>query len=84
MRQLRAILPVDTHTYRGAPWVARFYVFLALVITFRSLVYVFQENRGAASVVDIDLDKQASRRNPPRCSQPEPSAIWSSMTTCPP
>jgi len=84
MRQLRAILPVNTHTYGGAPWVARFYLFLSLVITVRSFVYVFQENGGAASIVEIDLDEQVLKAHPPRCSQPEPSAIWSSMVTCPP
>ena len=56
MRQLSAILPDDTKTYRGDPWVTRFYLFLTLVITFRSCVHVFRRDGGAASIAGIDLD----------------------------
>ncbi len=56
MRQLSAILPDDTKTYRGDPWVTRFYLFLTLVITFRSCVHVFRKDGGAASIAGIDLD----------------------------
>lgn len=56
MRRVRELLPDDTHTYQGDPWVTRFYLFLCLVITFRSLVHVFRADGGAASIAGIDLD----------------------------
>ena len=61
MRQLSAILPDDTKTYRGDPWVTRFYVFLTLVITFRSCVHVFRNDGGAASIAGIDLDVEGGQ-----------------------
>ena len=56
MRRVSGLLPTDVHTYRGAPWVTRFYLFLCLVITFRSLVHVFLKDGGANSIAGIDLD----------------------------
>ncbi len=56
MRDISAILPDDTKTYRGDPWVTRFCLFLTLVITFRSWVHVFRKDGGAASIAGIDLD----------------------------
>lgn len=56
MRQVSGLLPSDTHTYRGDPWVTRFYLFLSVVITFRSLVHVFRKDGGANSIAGIDLD----------------------------
>lgn len=56
MRSPNGLLPRDTYTYRGDPWVTRFYLLLSIVITFRSLVHVFRKDGGANSIAGIDLD----------------------------
>lgn len=61
MRQLSAILPDDTKTYQGDPWVTKFYVFLCLVVTLRSCVHVFRKDGGAASIAGIDLDVEGGQ-----------------------
>ena len=61
MRSLSAILPDDPNTYRGDPWVTRFYLFFCLVVTFRSCVHVFRQDGGAASIAGIDLDVEGGR-----------------------
>ena len=61
MRDLSAILPDDTKTYRGETWVTRFYLFLTLVVTFRSCVHVFRKDGGAASIAGIDLDVEGGQ-----------------------
>ena len=61
MRAITALLPDDTKTYRGDPWVTKFYLLLALVITFRSLVHVFRRDGGAASIAGIDLDVEGGQ-----------------------
>ena len=61
MRRVSGLLPTDVHTYRGAPWVTRFYLFLCLVITFRSLVHVFRKDGGANSIAGIDLDVEGGQ-----------------------
>ncbi|MXX81195.1 MAG: hypothetical protein F4Y69_09225 [Chloroflexi bacterium] len=61
MRSLTSLFPQDTHTYRGDPWVTRFYLFLSLLITFRSLVHVFRKDGGANSIAGIDLDVEGGQ-----------------------
>ncbi len=61
MRRVSGLLPTDVHTYRGDPWVTRFYLFLSLVITFRSLVHVFRKDGGANSIAGIDLDVEGGQ-----------------------
>ena len=61
MRQVSAILPDDTKTYQGDPWVIRFYLFLTLVITFRSCVHVLRKDGGAASIAGIDIDVEGGQ-----------------------
>ena len=61
MRRLSAILPRDANTYRGDPWVTKFYLFLCLVVTFRSMVHVFRKDGGAHSIAGIDLDVEGGR-----------------------
>lgn len=61
MRRVSGLLPTDVHTYRGAPWVTRFYLFLCLVITFRSLVHVFRKDGGANSIAGIDLEVEGGQ-----------------------
>ncbi len=61
MRCLTCLLPEDTRTYRGDPWVTKFYVFLCLVFTFRSCVHVFRKDGGAASIAGIDLDVEGGQ-----------------------
>lgn len=61
MRVLSEILPDDTHTYRGDLWVTRFYIFISLVITFRSLVHVFRKDGGANSIAGIDLEVEGGQ-----------------------
>ena len=61
MRRLSAVLPHDANTYRGDPWVTKFYLFLCLVITFRSTVHVFRKDGGANSIAGIDLDVEGGR-----------------------
>ena len=66
MRQLRAILPEDTHTNPGNPWVTRLYVHSSIVITFASFVHVFGEIAGADSIAGIDLAEQVRNAHPAR------------------
>ena len=61
MRRLSGILPSMCITYRGDPWVTKFYLFLSLVITFRSVVHVFREDGGANSIAGIDLDVEGGQ-----------------------
>lgn len=61
MRASSAILPDDTDTYRGEPWVTKFYLFLSLVMTFRSLVHVVRNDGGANSIAGIDLDVEGGQ-----------------------
>lgn len=61
MRRLSGLLPTEVHTYRGDPWVTKFYVCLSLVITFRSLVHVFRKDGGANSIAGIDLDVEGGQ-----------------------
>lgn len=56
MRDLQALLPRDAQRYSGDAWVGRFMTALSLVITARSLVHIFREDGGAASIAGIDLD----------------------------
>lgn len=58
MSQLLAILPLDTCTYRGEPWLVRYHVLFSIVITFRSLVHVLLEDGEAASIGGVDLGEQ--------------------------
>ena len=61
MRRIGAILPDEPRTYRGDPWVAKFYLFLCLVITFRSAVHVFRKDGGANSIAGINLDVEGGQ-----------------------
>lgn len=61
MREVSAILPDDVLTYRGDPWVTKFFLFLSLVVTFRSVVHVFRKDGGAASIAGIDLDVEGGQ-----------------------
>ncbi|MXV81476.1 MAG: hypothetical protein F4007_12600 [Chloroflexi bacterium] len=61
MRRIGAVLPNDPRAYRGDPWVTKFYLFLSLVITFRSLVHVFRKDGGANSIAGIDLDVEGGQ-----------------------
>lgn len=61
MRLISGLLPSDTQTYRGDPWVPKFYLFLCLVITFRSMVHVYREDGGANSIAGIDLDVEGGQ-----------------------
>lgn len=61
MRLISSVLPDDAGTYRGDPWVIRFYLFLCLVITFRSCVHVLRKDGGAASIAGIDLDVEGGQ-----------------------
>ena len=61
MRQVTAVLPDDTQIYRGETWVTKFYLFLCLVVTFRSCVHVFRKDGGAASIAGIDLDVEGGQ-----------------------
>ncbi len=61
MRCLTCLLPDDASTYRGDPWVTKFYLFLCLVITFRSCVHVFRKDGGAASIAGIDIDVEGGQ-----------------------
>lgn len=61
MRSIGAVLPNEPHTYRGDPWVMRFYIFLSILITFRSLVHVFRRDGGAASIAGIDLEVEGGQ-----------------------
>ena len=61
MRSLTGLLPVDTSTYRGDPWVTKFHLFLCLVITFRSMVHVFRKDGGANSIAGIDLEVEGGQ-----------------------
>lgn len=61
MRSLSAILPDDPNTYRGDHWVSRFYLFLCLIVTFRSCVHVFRKDGGAASIAGIDINVEGGR-----------------------
>ncbi|MDE2966085.1 MAG: hypothetical protein OXS30_01175 [Chloroflexota bacterium] len=61
MRSLTGLLPVDTSTYRGDPWVTKFQLLLCLVITFRSMVHVFRKDGGANSIAGIDLDVEGGQ-----------------------
>ena len=61
MRQINGLLPIDAHTYRGDPWVTKFYIFLCLVATFRSVVHVFRGDGGANSIAGIALDVEGGQ-----------------------
>jgi hypothetical protein len=61
MRSLSGLLPQDARTYRGDPWVTKFYLFFCLVLTMRSLVHVFRRDGGAASIAGIDLDVEGGQ-----------------------
>ena len=61
MRDITGLLPADTQTYRGDPWVTKFYVFLTLVITSRSMVHVFRRDGGANSIAGIDLEVEGGQ-----------------------
>ncbi|MDE2746304.1 MAG: hypothetical protein OXI41_10045 [Chloroflexota bacterium] len=61
MRRVNGLLPTDVLTYRGDPWVTRFYLFLCLVMTFRSMVHVFRKDGGANSIAGIDLDVEGGQ-----------------------
>ena len=85
MRQISGLLPSDTQTYRGDRWVTRFYLFLCLVMTFRSMVHVFRKDGGANSIAGIDLDVEGGRMLLPSlpsgglsscCSPDWPGSRW--------
>ncbi len=61
MRSLSDILPDDASAYRGDTWVMKFYLFLCLVITFRSCVHVCRKDGGAASIAGIDIDVEGGQ-----------------------
>lgn len=61
MRAFSAIVPDDTDTYRGEAWVTKFYLFLSLVMTVRSLVHVVRNDGGANSIAGIDLDVEGGQ-----------------------
>ena len=56
MRQISGLLALRHTDLRGDAWVPKFYLFLCLVITFRSMVHVFRKDGGANSIAGIDLD----------------------------
>ena len=56
MRQVSAVMPDDTQTYRGDRWVAHFMVLLTVVGTARSLIHVARRDGGAASIAGLDIE----------------------------
>ena len=61
MRYIPAVLPDDARTYRGDAWVSNFTVVLSLIITFRSLVHLFRDDGGAATIAGIDINVEGDQ-----------------------
>lgn len=61
MRDVSGLLPEDARGYWGDGWVPWFAVFLSVVVTGRSLVHVFRDDGGAASIAGIDLEVEGGR-----------------------
>lgn len=61
MRDVSGLLPEDARGYCGDGWVPWFAVFLSVVVTGRSLVHVFRDDGGAASIAGIDLEVEGGR-----------------------
>ena len=61
MRDLSGLLPGDARGYCGDGWVPWLAVFLSVVVTGRSLVHVFRDDGGAASIAGIDLEVEGGR-----------------------
>ena len=61
MRDIHSILPEDTGTYRGDPWVPTFLVLLSVVATARSVIHIARHDGGAASIAGIDIDVEGGQ-----------------------
>lgn len=61
MRDVGELLPEDAGRYRGDGWAPWFAVFVSVVVTGRSLVHVFRDDGGAASIAGIDLEVEGGR-----------------------
>lgn len=61
MRDLSGLLPEDATRYRGDGWALWFAAFVSVVVTGRSLVHVFRDDGGAASIAGIDLEVEGGR-----------------------
>lgn len=61
MRNLSAILPDDTHTYRGDRCVSLFIVLLTIVGTIRSLIHIARHDGGAATIAGIDIEVEGGQ-----------------------
>ena len=61
MRSLTDVLPHDVNTYRGDSWVYGLTVVLTLVGTLRSLIHIFRDDGGAASIAGIDIDVEGGQ-----------------------
>ena len=55
------ILPDDVQDFHGDPWVVAFFALLAIVGTIRSLIHIFRDDGGAASIAGIDIEVEGGQ-----------------------